>query len=68
MLLKSLIVNFSFGRAGVNTLQRAYLSLKKMFEIKWKLYVLKVNAKPRISFADSGRAYSSFAPLNDDRR
>ena len=64
MLLKSLIVNFSFGRAGVNTLQRAYLSL----EIKWKLYVLKVNAKPRISFADSGRAYSSFAPLNDDRR
>ena len=47
MLLKSLIVNSSFGRASINTLQRAYLSLKKkMFEIEWKLYIVKVNPKP----------------------
>ena len=47
LLLKSLIVNSSFSRGSINTLQRAYLSLKKKkFEIKWKLYITKANAKP----------------------
>ena len=57
-----------FGKASINTLQRAYLSLEKMFEIKWKLYIVKVNSKPTYRFVDSGREYSLFALLNDGRR
>ena len=39
-----------------------------MCEIKWKLYVVKVNLNPRTRFVDSGWAHSLFAFLNDGRR